>query len=410
MAIPEAKNYIKEFEKMGFGLFVHWGLYSQLGQGEWTYLLHKRKMDEYKKLKESFTAEDFDAEKLVLLAKSAGCRYITLTARHHEGFSLYNTCGLNDFDAVNSPAKRDLIKEFVDASNKYGIKPFFYHTTLDWYNSDFENDFDKYLEYLRKSVEILCKNYGKIGGFWFDGNWSREGADWKEDELYKTIRKYQPEAIIVNNTGLSKLGEIGNPEIDSVTFEQGRPTPMDREGMPKYLAAEMCQTINNHWGIGKLDFDYKSPRELIETLCSCRKVGANYLLNIGPTAQGGIDTFQKELLCVIGKWMDIYGEAIYNGKPCGAYGAGRNFILKSDSKLYLFFFDLGVKGDDNVTAQTNYCGAYAFSNVFDNVKSVKWMDNGENLDFAQNGDMLTVNATGFPYGMSTCVRVAEAKI
>lgn len=410
MAIPEAKEYIKEFENMGFGLFVHWGLYSQLGQGEWTYLLHKRKMDEYKKLKESFTAEDFDAEKLVLLAKSAGCRYITLTARHHEGFSLYDTCGLNDFDAVNSPAKRDLIKEFVDASNKYGIKPFFYHTTLDWYNSDFENDFDKYLEYLRKSVEILCKNYGKIGGFWFDGNWSREGADWKEDELYKTIRKYQPEAIIVNNTGLSKRGEIGNPEIDSVTFEQGRPTPMDREGMPKYLAAEMCQTINNHWGIGKLDFDYKSPRELIETLCSCRKVGANYLLNIGPTAQGGIDTFQKELLCVIGKWMDIYGEAIYNGKPCGAYGAGRNFILKGDNKLYLFFFDLGVKGDDNVTTQTSYCGAYAFSNVFDNVKSVKWMDNGENLDFAQNGAMLTVNATGFPYGMSTCVRVAEAEI
>ena len=409
MSIPVAQRYVADFEKLGFGMFVHWGLYSQLGQGEWIFTQgYQGTMDEYSKLMHTFNAEDFDAEKLVLTAKNAGCKYIVLTTRHHEGFSLYDTCGLNEFDAPHSAAGRDLIREYVDACNKHGIVPFFYHTTLDWYNEDFNNDFDAYLEYLRKSVEILCTNYGKIGGLWFDGNWSKPDSDWKEDELYATIRKYQPEAIIVNNTGLSHRGETGNPEIDSVTFEQGRPTPMNREGMPKYIAAEMCETINDLWGIGQLDFDNKSPRQLIESLCACRKVGANYLLNIGPTAQGGIDPMQKEIMKVIGKWMNLYGEAIYNGKPYAGCGIGKNFILKGEGALYLFFYDLGRKGSENVVLGGNYCGSYSFGNVTDHVKSIAWMDNKEELEFVQKEGILAVNATGFPYGMSTCVRVAKA--
>lgn len=408
MSIPKAKQYILDFEQHGFGLFVHWGLYSQLGQGEWTYLLHNRKMEEYKKLADTFTAEDFDAERLVLTAKQAGCKYITLTTRHHEGFSLYDTCGLNTFDAPHSAAKRDLVQEYVDACNKHGIAPFFYHTTLDWYNEDFENDFDAYLEYLRKSVEILCKNYGKIGGLWFDGNWSKRDADWKEDKLYATIRKYQPEAMIINNTGMSQRGKIGNPEIDSVTYEQGCAAPMNREGMPKYVSAEVCHTINDHWGIGGMDFNFKSPKTLIENLCNCRKVGANYLLNIGPTAQGGLQTIQEELLHLIGNWMEIYGEAIYNGRPCDSYGIGKNFILRGKQALYLFFYDLGKNGDANVTVGGKYHGPYAFCNVTDEIKEIKWMDNDESLVFSQKDSMLTVNATGYPYGMSTCVRVAKA--
>lgn len=410
MAIPVPKKYVADFEKMGFGMFVHWGLYSQLGQGEWTYLLHERKMEDYMKLKDTFTAEDFDAEKLVLTAKEAGCKYITLTTRHHEGFSLYDTCGLNDFDAPHSAAGRDLIREFVDACNKHGIMPIFYHTALDWYNEDYEKDFDKYLEYLRKSVEILCTNYGKVGGFWFDGVWDKWDADWQEDKLYGVIRKYQPEAIIVNNTGLSRPGAIGNIEIDSTTFEQGRATPMNREGMPKYLAAEVCHTMNDHWGIGNTDFNYKSPRELIENLCNCRKVGANYLLNIGPTGQGGIDPLQAELLKVMGKWMNLYGEAIYNGKPYEGGGIGKNFILKGDNELYLFFFDMARTGSENVTVGGNYCGSYSFGNVKEKITSIKWMDNDEELEFFQDKGMLAINATGYPYGMSACVRVAKAKI
>ena len=411
MSVPKPLRYIADFEKLGLGMFVHWGLYSQLGAGEWTYKLHGRNMEEYGHLADTFTAEDFDANDLVLTAKNAGCKYITLTTRHHEGFSLYDTCGLNDFDAPHSAAGRDLIREFVDACNRHGIVPFFYHTTLDWYNKDFEEDFDRYLEYLRKSVEILCRNYGKIGGLWFDGNWSRPDADWKEDALYATIRKYQPEAIIVNNTGLDARGKVGNPEIDSVTFEQGRPTPMDREGMPKYLAAEMCHTLNDHWGIGYNDFNYQSPCSIIEHLCSCRRVGANYLINIGPTGQGAVEPMQRELMNILGRWMKLFGEAIYEGKPHRATcSADKNFILKGNGYLYIFIHDLGRCGDSNVTVGGKYCGSHVFNNVSETVENVRWMDSGEDLPFMQKNDAFAFNATGYPYGMSACVRVAKAKI
>ncbi len=410
MAIPVAKGYIKNYESLGFGMFIHWGLYSQLGEGEWIYYFNQMNMDEYKKLKDTFTAEDFDAERIVLAAKHAGCKYITLTTRHHEGFSLYDTCGLSDYDAPHSPAGRDLVREFVDACNKHGIVPFFYHTTLDWYNPDYKNDFDAYLEYLRKSVEILCKNYGKIGGLWFDGNWDKPDADWKEDELYATIRKYQPEAMIINNTGLNARGELGNPQIDAVTFEQGTPTAMNREGMKKYIAAEMCLTVNDHWGIGEYDINYKSPKELIEYLCASRKVGANYLLNIGPTANGGIDPYQEQLFNLIGRWMKFNGEAIYNGRPYAAGGVGKNFLLKSEDgkSLYIFVYDLGARGNANVTVGGKYTGSYAFGGVTDKIASITWMDNGEELSFAQNDDLLCVNFTGFEYGKSLGVRVAKA--
>ncbi len=409
--IPVPEKRISDFEKMGFGMFAHWGLYSQLGAGEWTYFIHKREMSEYEKLKDTFTAEDFNAEEFVLTAKNAGCKYITLTTRHHEGFSLYDTKGLCDFDAPHSAAKRDLIREFVDACNKYDVIPFFYHTTLDWYNKDFDEDFDKYLEYLRKSVEVLCTNYGKIGGLWFDGNWSKADADWKESELYATIRKHQPDAIIVNNTGLDARGALGNPEIDSVTFEQGRPEPMKRDGMPKYIAAEMCYTLNDHWGIGENDFNYKSPAELIETLCSCRRVGANLLLNIGPTAQGGIDPIQKALLGVMGKWMKLYGEAIYEGKPHSATCSnGKNFVLKSEKALYFFIHSLRIGGDSHVTVGQECDSNFVFNGVSEEISDVEWMDNGEKLEFIQKDGRFDLYATNYPYGTSTCVRVAKAKI
>lgn len=411
MATAKAEKYVADFEKLGFGMFVHWGLYSQLGQGEWFFAQgYQNSMEEYSKLKNTFQAEKDWARDLALTAKFAGCRYIVLTTRHHEGFSLYDTCGLNEFDAVHSVAGRDLIREFVDACREYKILPFFYHTTLDWYQKEFETDFNTYLEYLRKSVEILCRNYGKIGGFWFDGNWSKPEADWKEEELYGTIRKYQPEAIIINNTGLNHRGETGNSQIDAVTFEQGKPTPMKREGMKKYLATEMCETINDHWGYGKYDLNVKSPKTLIENLCLCRKVGANYLLNVGLIAQGGLEPIQKEIFCMIGKWMNIYGEAIYQGKPYESAGIGKNFILKGNHVLYLFFFDLGRSGSENVVTASGFCGSYAFGNVQDQVKQVKWLDNGEELEFVQQKGMLAVNATGFPYGVSGCVRVAKAEL
>ncbi len=410
MAIPVPEKRIAEFENFGFGMFIHWGLYSQLGKGEWAKCIHEIPMNEYKKLKDTFTAEKFDGRKLAQLAQAAGAKYITLTTRHHEGFSLYDTCGLNDFDAPHSPAGRDLVREFVDGCNAEGIVPFLYHTTLDWYNPDFNDNFPKYLQYLRDSVEILCTNYGKIGGLWFDGNWSKKDADWEEDALYAVIRKHQPDAIIVNNTGMGKRGELGNIELDSVTFEQGRPEPMNREGHKKYIAAEMCQTIGKHWGFGTYDINCKSLAHLIETLCSCRKVGANYLLNIGPDAEGAPTPLQDALLRGIGTWIRATGNIIYTAKPCGITGDGKNFALKDGNKLYFFVHDLAIVGDANVVVDGGGGGPKNFSGVNGKIKSVRWLDEDEALTFTQNGTDVTINCTSYPYGKDIVVRIAEAEI
>ncbi|MBQ8403507.1 MAG: alpha-L-fucosidase [Clostridia bacterium] len=410
MSIPKAEKRILDFEEMGFGMFIHYGLYSQLGRGEWVQHIEKIPKEEYIKLASTFTAENFDAKKIVKTAKAAGAKYITLTTRHHEGFSLFDTKGLSDFDVMHTPCGRDLVREFADACREYGVTPFFYHTTVDWYNEDCRNNFPKYLQYLRDSVELLCTNYGEIGGLWFDGNWWYKDRDWEEDALYAVIRKHQPNAIIVNNTGTSARGAVGNPEIDSVTFEQGRPTPMDREGMPKYLAAEMCHTMNAHWGFGGADFNYKSSASLIETLCSCRKVGANYLLNVGPTGDGEILFMQEALLRTLGGWIEKTGKCIYKGKPCGVLGDGKNFALEACGKLCFFVHDLSIIGNENVTVAGGGAGEKLFTGVKGKIKSVKWLDNGEELAFAQDGENVKINCTGYPYGTNLVVRVAEAEI
>lgn len=401
---------IEEFEKMAFGLFIHWGLYSKLGRGEWIMNLGHIPKEEYVKLQDTFTASEFDAGKIVELAKAAGMKYAVLTTRHHEGFSLYDVKGLNEFDAPHSPVGRDLVREFVNACREGGIKPFFYHTTLDWMDERFENDFDAYLEYLRQSVEILCTQYGEVGGFWFDGNWSKPDADWKLDELYGTIRKYQPEAMIINNTGLDARGKTGHPEIDSVTFEQGLPTMIDRSKMEKYVSGEMCYTINDHWGYGKHDFNYKTPAELIETLCKCRKVGANFLLNIGPDGEGGIPGIMLETFKLVGEWLKIFGESIYETRPDGIAGQGENFGLAGpDGSKYLFCFHLPIIGDSNVTVGGGRILPQTFTGMFDKVHSIHWMDNEEELTFIQDekAGVLTVNATGHQYGDNYVVRVAK---
>lgn len=405
--IPVAPQYIKDFEQLGFGMFVHYGLYSQLGHGEWVFKYIKNGMDEYQKLAETFNCVGM--HDIVSTAKAAGCKYICLTTRHHEGFSLYDPCGLSDFNSLNSPAGRDIIAEFVEECRKVDIVPFFYHTTLDWHHPDFNDDFDAYLDYLYKSVEILCTKYGKIGGLWFDGNWSKPDADWKEDDLYKMIHRLQPEAMVINNTGLQARGKMGNSEIDSVTFERGMAEPLDRRGQPKYMAGEMCETLCDHWGVAD-DINFKSVKTLIESLCNCRKVGANFLLNIGPNPDGSVPTMQKGIMECIGRWMNTYGTAIYNGRPYITYTDKQEFVLKDindENTAYIFKFNVKSGGDVNVSLGFKEEGAVALQKFDREVESIKWMDNDEELAFSQKDDALLVNFTNFTYGTSLCVRVAK---
>lgn len=396
---------------MAMGLFVHFGLYSQLRQGEWAMHLRHIPHEEYRQLASSFTAVDFDAERLAALAKNAGMRYMVLTTRHHEGFSLYNTRGLSDYDAMHTPARRDLVAEFVAACRKHGLVPFFYHTTLDWYQPSFDNDFDSYLAYLRQSVELLCTHYGEVGGFWFDGNWSKPEADWKLDELYGTIRRLQPNAIIINNTGLDAAGVLEHPEIDGVTFEQQLPTPVDANGAQRHITGEMCFTLCDHWGYAAQDFNWKAPASLIKNLCRCRAAGANYLLNIGPGPQGAVSLLDEAYLELLGRWVSLHGEAIYTTRPARIHGADGGWVLRAlDGALYFLIPGVGIRGDKNVTAAPAGEGAYAFSNVTEEIAVVRWLDNGEALPFAQDkgSGLFTFYATGQPYGQNMVVRVAKA--
>ena len=409
-AIPTAPEYIKYFEQLGFGMFVHLGLYSQLSRGEWSMYIHKIDKEKYTPLAESF--DPVSMSEIVNVAKSAGCKYICLTTRHHDGFSLYDTKGLCDYDAVHSKAKRDVVAEFTEECRRADIVPFFYHTTLDWYHPDFREDFNKYLEYLRRSVELLCTNYGKIGGFWFDGNWSRRDVDWKEDELYSMIRRLQPEAMIINNTGISRRGAFGNKYIDSVTYERGMPLPIDRRGMKRYVAGEMCETLNDHWGVAD-DLNYKPVKQLIEEICACRKVGANMLLNVGPNGDGSVPLMARATMEAIGRWMSIYGKAIYNGRPCIAEERKKDFVLRdvNDEKiLYLFKHDLGARGDANVTLANGARGNVELYGIDGEIESVRWMDNGRELEYSHQDGRLSVVCPNFQYGQNLCVRVAIIKM
>ncbi len=394
-------TYVENFEKLGFGLFVHFGLYSKVGKGEW-YLANNptANADKYNALTKSFRIRKDWAKKLVKTAKTAGCKYITLTTRHHDGFSLYDTCGLNEFDAPHSACGRDLIREFVDACNEAGIVPFFYHTLLDWWHKDFDTDFPKYIDYLIKSVEILCKNYGKIGGLWFDGMWSKWDEDWQEDRLYATIRKYQPEAMIINNTGLSELGKVGHPELDSVTFERGKPCFVDNSD--RHRAGEMCQVLNDHWGYAKDDCNYKPMKELIENLVDCRKYNCNFLLNTGLCGNGAVNPMDACMLAEVGKFIKANKNFVYGVKSSGIEAEGADILRGDDGYYYAVIKDVAMSANPNVQR----VGEEKKVKVNAKILSATWLDNGKKIK-TKNGEFAVVP---FFYGTSHSVRVAKLKL
>jgi len=408
--IPKPEKRIYNFERYGLGLFIHYGLYSLLGQGEWALDLNNIPMEEYEKLERNFTAENFNTEEIVTMAKNAGMKYITLTTRHHDGFSLYDARGLSTFDAPHSPAKRDLIYEFANSCHKHDIVPVMYHTTLDWREPSFHNDFKGYLQYLKESVKILCTEYGNIGGVWFDGNWSRPDDDWQEDDLYSMIRSYQPDAIIVNNTGLDKLGQPGRPEIDCVTFERGAPFAINKDGWRKYLGSEMCEVLNSHWGYAQKDVNYKSLSTIISEIATCRRYGANMLLNVGPKGDGSIRTIDKGFIEEVGNWMRPFSEAIYNVRPSAIKtNYDENFVVNGDNGcLYLFVSNIGMLGSFNVVKNdTEKKNGVTMSGVSGICEEIKWLDNDEKLDFVQEGDFVQVICTPYSYGTNYVVRVAK---
>ena len=314
------------FQDARFGMFIHWGLYSLIGRGEWVMHWEKIPVLEYEKLVPLFNPIKFNAAEWVKLAADAGQKYMVITSRHHDGFSMFDTA-LSDYKITNTPFGRDPLAELAEACAKNGqVKLGFYVSLLDWrhpayrFRDECDLLWEDYLDFLQGQVRELATNYGEICAFWFDGDWPRHaiteenayfeaGGSFEYEKLYGIIRELQPDAVIHNNRHEEPL-----PGEDVQGFEQDLPgeNTVGFNTTAIYdLPIEVCMTINDNWGIHFDDRNLKSTRRLVHNLVKSASVGGNYLLNVGPTAEGEILPEHARRLREIGMWLKLNGDSIY---------------------------------------------------------------------------------------------------
>ena len=314
----------KWFQDAQFGMFIHWGVYSVLGDGEWVMNNRKMTIAEYEKLPSQFNPTEFDPAEWVSLAKSAGMKYITITSKHHDGFAMFGS-KQSDWNIVDrTPYKKDPIKMLADECHKQGIKLFFYYSELDWHHPDYfplgrtghtagrpeGGDWNKYLGYMDAQLTELLTNYGPIGGIWFDGWWDKPDADWRLAKTYALIHRLQPEVLIGNNHHHKPF-----PGEDFQMFEKDLPghrtQSFNQEAAIGTLPLETAETLNNSWGYNKNDHRFKSTKDLLQYLVRAAGYNSNFLLNVGPMPNGKIQPEFVERLKAMGEWLAKNGESIY---------------------------------------------------------------------------------------------------
>lgn len=353
------------FQEARFGLFLHWGLYSIPARGEWVRNSEEMPEEAYMPFFREFDPVDFDPVKWARLAKEAGMRYAVLTAKHHDGFCLFDSA-LTDFKSTRTPCGRDLVKEFLDAFRAEGLKVGLYYSLLDWHHPDYphygdlhhpmrhnpecgneERDFNRYLTYLHGQVRELCENYGKLDIMWFDFSYGDMRAEtWKGHELVDMVRRLQPGILIDNRLEASGEGfgslTSAHPQPchgDFVTPETMIPPYRLRNELGEPVVWESCITMNNHWGYCANDRSYKSASLLIRKLVECVSKGGNMLLNVGPDARGNFPEQSVQILQGIGTWMKKNRESIYgctaSDLPKPEYGR----ITQCGNVLYYHLFE-----------------------------------------------------------------------
>ncbi|SDM35009.1 alpha-L-fucosidase [Siphonobacter aquaeclarae] len=376
---PENLEARKWFQDARYGLFIHWGVYSILGDGEWVMNNQNITVPVYEKLPRFFNPTAFDAKKWVQVAKSAGMKYITITSKHHDGFAMWHS-KVSKYNIVDAtPYGKDVLKALADECEKEGIKLFFYHSHLDWHSPDYfprgktgrnlgrpeSGDFDKYLQYMDAQLtELLSGQYGKIAGIWFDGWWDqavdeheknerKTNIDWKLRRTYDLIHKLQPAALIGNNHHVTPFeGE------DFQMFERDLPGQNQfgyNTSTISQLPLETCETLNGAWGFELKDQRYKSPEQIVRYLVNAAGRNANLLLNVGPMPNGEIQPEFVERLAAAGKWLQANGETIYGTRggivPPQDWGVSTRkgdglhyfHILKKPATSYLFIPNVTAK-------------------------------------------------------------------
>ncbi len=331
-----------------FGMFIHWGLYSIPARGEWLRSEEEITKEDYMKYFEEFNPSDYNPKAWARAAKEAGMKYVVLTAKHHDGFCLYDS-QYTDFKSTNTKLGRDVVKDFVEAVREEGLKVGLYFTIIDWYHDDYPHygdkfhpmrknpefnnegrNFDNYLTYMHNQIREICTNYGKIDLLWFDFSYDdMRGEKWKATELMSMVRSLQPDVIIDNRLecsgeGLGSLAACDPTPYhgDFVTPEKMIPPNGIQDVQGNDIAWEACVTMNNNWGFCAVDHFFKPASMLIKKLVECVSKGGNMILNVGPDARGNIPEESMEILKGIGDWMKKNGSSIY--------GCGKTQIPKPD--------------------------------------------------------------------------------
>jgi alpha-L-fucosidase len=346
-----------------FGLFIHWGLYAipagawgeRTDHGEWIRETAQIPPAEYEPLAQRFNPVRFDADEWVRTARDAGMRYIVITSKHHDGFCLFDSQH-TDFDIMSTPFRRDVLRELSAACRRQGLRMCWYHSIMDWHHPDYlprrsweqrsaeGADFERYVGHLRKQVTELLTNYGDIGVMWFDGEWENTWTHAHGQALYELCRQLQPNVIVNNRVDKGRAGMAGMTTDARFVGDFGTP---EQEIPPTGLPGvdwETCMTMNQHWGYNQFDQDWKSSADLIRKLVDIVSKGGNFLLNVGPTAEGEFPQPCLERLRAMGAWLRVNGEAIY-GTSAGPFKSlpwGRCTQRARDggtTRLYLHVFE-----------------------------------------------------------------------
>jgi alpha-L-fucosidase len=374
-----------------FGMFIHWGLYALPARHEWVKNAERLTNQQYQKYFDAFNPDMYDPHEWAKMAKAAGMKYVVLTAKHHEGFCLFDS-KFTDYKSTNTPYGKDIIKEYVEAFRAEGLKVGFYYSLIDWHHPDYTidrvhpqrqesdsayarlnkgKDMNKYREYIKNQVTELLTNYGEISVIWFDfsfpGKNGKGHDDWDSENLLKLARKLQPGIIVDDRLDLSNV----DGGWDFISPEQYKVEKWP-EINGKRVPWETCQTFSGSWGYYRDENTWKSPAQLIELLVESVSKGGNLLLNVGPTARGVFDSRAQDRLGAMGQWMKYNSRSVYGctEAPAG-FTAPANTLLTYNpvtKRLYIHLLSYPM-------------GSMTLKNMGDKVKYIQFLHDASEIKF-----------------------------